>query len=303
LLDPETSLVTEGYAPYRGFRTWFRITGNLNSASAPLVLIHGGPGLTHDYLNAYVQLTATGRAIVQYDQIGNGRSTHFSAVTDDAPSVSFYAGELAALLQHLGIANRFALLAHSCGVCIATEFALRDEPGLKALVLANGFAATALFQTSLRQRRNELLLPLQTLLNEHESQGILDAPAYQSAVGEFLQRFVCRVPFPPELQHSHMAMLSNPLVFQTMYGPSLFQPTGRLRGWSITERLHLIKAPTLVLRGAFDEANETSIQPFIDKIPNVQRHVLEHSSHMPHIEQTDECVTVVRAFLDSASEQ
>jgi len=291
--------VVEGYASYREHRTWYRVTGNLDSPLTPLVVIHGGLGLTHDYLNAYLSVGNSGRPIVQYDQIGNGRSTHFSAVTDDALSLPFYVGELESLLRHLGIANRYALLGHSCGACVAAEFATRANDGLKALVLANGFASLPLFAQSVRRRRSALPVPLAALLDEHESRGTLDSPECQPASSEFLQRFVCRVPFTPDLINSHVAMLNNPLVFQTMYGASLFQPTGRLRDWTIVDRLHSIKAPTLVLSGAFDEADETCSKPFVDRIPRVQSRVLAQSSHMPHIEQPSECIDAVRDYLDA----
>jgi len=267
-----------------------------------LVLIHGGPGLTHDYLDAYLQLGDSGRAIVQYDQIGNGRSSHFSQVTGDAPSVNFYVGELVLLLRHLGIENRYALLGHSCGAAIATELAVRGTTGLKALVIANGFASADLFRESLRRRRNELPLPIASQLDEHELQDTTDSSAYQTATGEFIQRFVCRVPFPPELVRSHMAMLGNPLVFQSMYGPSLFRNTGRLRDWSITDRLHLVNAPTLVVRGAFDEADESCSQPFVERMPRATTLLLEEASHMPHIEQPRECIAKVGAFLDATQD-
>ena len=74
--------VREGYADFRGHRTWFRVTGDLDSGRLPLIVAHGGPGCTHDYVDSFKDLAATGRAVVHYDQIGNGRSTHLP----DAPS-------------------------------------------------------------------------------------------------------------------------------------------------------------------------------------------------------------------------
>jgi hypothetical protein len=74
--------MSEGYADFRGHRTWYRVTGTLDAntapaAEAPLVVVHGGPGCTHDYLDSLAELNAaTGRAVIHYDQLGNGRSTH-----------------------------------------------------------------------------------------------------------------------------------------------------------------------------------------------------------------------------------
>jgi pimeloyl-ACP methyl ester carboxylesterase len=68
--------VSEGYADFHGHQTWYRVTGSLDSYKAPLVVVHGGPGCTHDYLDSLTGPAATGRALIHYDQLGNGRSTH-----------------------------------------------------------------------------------------------------------------------------------------------------------------------------------------------------------------------------------
>ena len=69
--------MTEGTVPFDEAQTWYRVTGELRpgdaGAPAPLVVLHGGPGAAHDYLLSIADL-ADGRAVVHYDQIGNGRS-------------------------------------------------------------------------------------------------------------------------------------------------------------------------------------------------------------------------------------
>ncbi|WP_433152154.1 alpha/beta fold hydrolase [Actinomadura nitritigenes] len=67
----------EGHAPFRGHRTWYRVTGTPGSGRAPLVVLHGGPGCTHDHVLSFADLAAaTGRQVIHYDQLGSGRSTH-----------------------------------------------------------------------------------------------------------------------------------------------------------------------------------------------------------------------------------
>ena len=68
--------IVEGRAPFRGHETWYRVTGDLASGKTALFVAHGGPGCTHDYVDSFKDLAADGRAVVHYDQIGNGRSTH-----------------------------------------------------------------------------------------------------------------------------------------------------------------------------------------------------------------------------------
>jgi L-proline amide hydrolase len=68
--------VREGHADFRGWQTWYRVTGALGGEKLPLVVLHGGPGCTHDYVDSIKGLAASGRAIIHYDQLGNGGSTH-----------------------------------------------------------------------------------------------------------------------------------------------------------------------------------------------------------------------------------
>ena len=68
--------VIEGLAPYGDYQSWHRVTGDLKSGKPPLFVLHGGPGCTHDYVDSFKHLASGGRAVVHYDQVGNGRSTH-----------------------------------------------------------------------------------------------------------------------------------------------------------------------------------------------------------------------------------
>src|SRR5947208_8841108 len=73
--------VREGTVPFEAdgeaAETWYRITGELaEDGPAPLIVLHGGPGAAHDYLLSIADLARDGRAVVHYDQLGNGHSTH-----------------------------------------------------------------------------------------------------------------------------------------------------------------------------------------------------------------------------------
>ena len=73
----------EGHVTWDGHRTWYRRRGeSVPGGQAPVVLLHGGPGATHDYLEPLLALADGGRPVVLYDQLGNGRSDHLR----DAPS-------------------------------------------------------------------------------------------------------------------------------------------------------------------------------------------------------------------------
>src|SRR6058998_726702 len=81
------------------------------------------------------ELLADGRAVVFYDQIGNGRSTHYEGRNGDFWTVDLFVRELHNLVDALGIAGRHHLLGSSWGGFLAQEYALTHPPGLRSVVL------------------------------------------------------------------------------------------------------------------------------------------------------------------------
>ncbi|MER8910723.1 proline iminopeptidase-family hydrolase [Mesorhizobium sp. M0854] len=290
--------ITEGFSDYKDYRTWYRVTGDLGSGKLPLVVAHGGPGCTHDYVDSFKELAGTGRAVIHYDQIGNGKSTHLPDKGVDFWTVDFFLGELDALLAHLSIASHYALLGQSWGGILSAEHAVRRPEGLKALILANSLASMALWVEGARQLRAELPANVQSALDRHEAARTTDHPEYVAATKAFYDRHVCRVvPMPPEVARTFAAIEEDPTVYHTMNGPNEFHVIGTMRNWTIVDRLHRIEAPTLVFRGFYDEATEACVQPFLDLIPCVEGLVFPNSSHMPHVEEKHDCLSAVGRFL------
>ena len=288
----------EGFSPYRGYQTWYRVTGKLDWPRLPLVVAHGGPGCTHDYVDSFKELAANRRAVIHYDQIGNGKSTHLRDKGADFWTVDFFLGELDALLTHLGIAEHYALLGQSWGGMLASEHAVCRPVGLKALVLANSLASMPLWIAAGKELRTALPADVQESLNRHEAAGTIDHPDYLAATRAFYDRHVCRVvPWPPEVARTFAAVDDDPTVYHSMNGPNEFHVIGTMKDWSIIDRLHLIKTSTLVFRGAHDEATPTCVQPFLDNIPTAEGLVFANSSHMPHVEEKEACLAAVERFL------
>jgi L-proline amide hydrolase len=292
---------TEGYVDGAFGRTWYKVTGRLDSAKAPLVVLHGGPGCTHDYVDSFKELAATGRAVVHYDQLGNGRSTHLRDKGADFWTVDLFLGELEGLLAHLGIADRYDILGQSWGGMLAAEHAVRQPPGLRRLVIANSPASLTTWVAEANRLRRDLPQEVQDRLTRHEEAGTTESAEYRAAADVFYARHVCRiVPMPPEVARTFAAIVEDPTVYYSMNGPTEFHVIGTMKGWTIESRLHAIIVPTLLISGRYDEATPLCVQPYADHIPDVRWHVFEHSSHMPHVEEKEACLAAVADFLDAA---
>jgi len=297
-VPPIPAAAREGNVPFRGHQTWYRITGGAHATRPPLVVLHGGPGASHDYTLRFAHLATPERAVIHYDQFGCGRSTHLPGADPAFWTVSLFLDELDTLLRHLGIAGAYHLLGQSWGGMLGAEHAVLRPAGLRALVIANSPPSMALWVQEANRLRADLPAEVQATLLRHEAAGTTDSPEYEAATMVFYARHVCRVqPFPEEVARSFAGIAADPTVYHTMNGPSEFHCTGSLRSWSVIDRLGRITAPTLLISGRHDEATPTVVQPFADRITDVRWHIFPDSSHMPHVEETEACMRIVGDFL------
>jgi L-proline amide hydrolase len=292
---------SEGTVDYRGWRTWYRVTGDLDPASplAPVVLLHGGPGATHEYLDAMRGLAADGRAVVEYDQLGNGRSTHLRDRGADFWTVELFRDELDNLLAALGLADGpYHVLGQSWGGCLALEHALQQPRSLRSLVLADTLSSVPDFRAECQRLLADLPADVQAAIRRHEEAGTTDDPAYAEACMVFYKRHVCRLEsWPDEVMRGFQAIADDPTVYGTMNGPSEFTVIGTIRDWQVSDRLGEIRVPALIVSGRYDEATPRIQQTLRDGIRGSEWVCFEESAHLPHVEETERWLEVVGGFL------
>jgi L-proline amide hydrolase len=289
----------EGYVPFGEYRTWYRITGSLDSPFLPLVVAHGGPGCTHDYVDSFKDIFALdGRPIIHYDQIGNGNSTRLPEKGPDFWRVELFLDELDTLLTHLGIQDRYAYLGQSWGGMLGAEHAVRQPKGLKALVIANSPANMQTWVAEANRLRRALPVDVQAILLKHEEAGTITDPEYVAASRVFYDRHVCRVvPWPEEVARTFAIMEEDNTVYRNMNGPTEFHVIGTMKDWTIEDRLPNIAAPTLLISGRHDEATPEVVRPYVERVPGLRWVLFEESSHMPHVEEKALCLATVSDFL------
>lgn len=201
-------------------QTWYMIYGDLTSGVRPLVALHGGPGVTHDYLLNFSDLTAQRSIpVVLYDQLGNGRSTHLSEKNEDTTfwTEELFLDELKHLLEHLGIYDNYDLLGHSWGGMLGSRHAARQPGGLKHLVIASSPTSMDHWIKAQEVLRRTLPQDVQDALDKGEQEGTTDSKEYQSAVNVYYSYFLCRIaPMPEKLTESFGWLEKDPTVYFTM---------------------------------------------------------------------------------------
>ncbi|KAL6299313.1 proline iminopeptidase [Sparassis latifolia] len=289
-----TAAVSEGTIPfaYQGetYQTYYKVFGDLaNRTHTPLVVLHGGPGLSHDYLLPLSDLANKSIPVVFYDQIGNARSTH---IKDKPPvfwNIDLFIDELVNLLSHFSIQDSFDLLGHSWGGVLGSEFEVRRQPpGLRHIIIADSLAASSLWN----QSNMQLLQDMPKDVQEGMAGGMKDPTKFRAALAQFHAVHGCTAkPFPKELAYS----------FDQVFGEN-GDPTVAtapiLKDWSIVDRLHLVRVPTFVVNGRKDIAQDFVVAPFFKNIPKVKWVTFEHSSHTPFWEEREKFMRLVGEFLD-----
>lgn len=141
-------------------KTWYKVFGDLKSTTrTPLVVLHGGPGVPHNYLLSISDLAKTCQIpVVLYDQIGCGKSTHLQEKAGDTAfwTVQLFIDELHNLLDHLGIHDSYDILGQSWGGMLGSEYATTRPKGLRRLVISNSPASMKLWVETANRLRLEL---------------------------------------------------------------------------------------------------------------------------------------------------
>lgn len=285
----------EGFLPVLDeYRVWYRIVGGgAFHENIPLLTLHGGPGVPHDYILDMEALASPTRRVIFYDQLGCGRSDQ-----PNDPSlwtIQRSVEEIGIVRRALGL-EKVHLWGQSFGGLFALEYALSQPQGLVSLILASSTSSIPLWIAEANRLREGLPPEVQAILLHHEQAGTTDDPAYIQATMVFYDRHVIRLkPIPAHVQR---AMDQVGQVYLTMNGPSEFYIIGTIKDWDRTDRLAEIRVPTLITSGRYDESTPLINEVLHKGITGSQWVLFEQSSHMAHVEERDLYLSTMQAFLE-----
>ena len=280
---------SEGFVEVPGGRVWYESAGE----GPAILLVHGGPGASSDYLEPLMVLADEGYRVVRYDQLGSRRSDK----PDDTSlwQVERFVEELDTVQRTLGL-TPFTLIGQSWGGFLAVEYALHHQDQLHSMVVYSGAASTAQCVAGMDALRTGLPEDVQQTMRDYEASGKTSDPIYLAAIDELYRRHLCRVsPMPAPMLES-MAHIALP-VYNTMWGPNEFTCTGNLMEFDRIDRLSEITVPTLVVCGRYDEVSPECSETIHRGIAGSEMVVFEESSHSSHFEEPDRFWAVLRSFL------
>jgi proline iminopeptidase len=289
------SLKREGYFEFETGRVWFELLGD--DSGTPLIVVHGGPGLPHDYLEPLRELSAT-QPVLFYDQLGCGKSDH--PEDNSLWQIDRFVDELAQIIIALDLKS-YNLFGHSCGAIIALEYALGKPEGLKSLIFASPLFSTAQWITDINSYRDSLPDEVKEALERNEEAGTLDSKEFEEATVIFYQKHVCRLnPWPDSYVRAALGMGHS--VYKVMWGPTEFICTGNLKSYDRVDHLQELSVPTLLTCGSYDGAKPNTISYYKSLIPNSEMKVFQRSAHMPHLEEPSLYLQTLQSFLNAVND-
>lgn len=268
--------------PKGTFKVWTKRVGN--NPTIKVLLLHGGPGMTHEYLEAFDSyFPGASIEYYYYDQLGSS----YSDQPDDPSLVELprYVEEVEQVRKALGLDNKnFYLLGHSWGGLLAAEYALKYGRNLKGLVISNMMMSIPAYN----KYADTVLMPAmdQKALAEIkrlEAEGKYEDPRYMELLlpNHYVQH-VLRMPFeqwPEPVTRSIKHM--NPKVYVPMQGPSeLGAHNAKLEHWDRVADLPKIAVPTLVIAGRHDTMDPAHMKMVSQKVRHGRLLMCENGSHM-----------------------
>ena len=200
----DARLTGEGTIPVPGGSVRYWIYGQ---RGIPLLCLHGGPGMAHDYLDSLADL-ADRRTVIFYDQLGCGASDR-----PDDPSLwtlERSVAEVAAVCEALGL-GRIHLFGNSWGGWLALQYTLDRRPDLASLTISSSPPSVPRVVAEMGILRGQLPEDVERVIADHEARREFDCPEYSAAILVFYKRHLCRLDRPqrgrtsPAGDHGHFS--------------------------------------------------------------------------------------------------
>ena len=274
-----------------GHRVWTKTVGD--GPGLPLLLLHGGPGGGHDYLEP-LEVLSSERPVIFYDQLGCGKSD----MPDNRAlwTIERFADEIQEVREALGL-ERCHVLGQSWGGWLGIEYMLRQPAGVQSIVLASTSASVPQFSAECERLISELPQEHREALRYHGARAEFDHKAYAAAEAVFYSRHVCRLEEWPDCMLRTAKNLHQNAVYETINGPNEFTTIGNLRYWNRISDLGQINAPALITCGRYDELGPTCAKTLHEGLRDAKMVIFEKSAHAAHIEEPEAYAELVSQFL------
>ena len=291
-----------GYVDVKGGEIWYGILGE--GDKAPYLYLHGGPG-GKSKGGAYLNAISENRPIILMDQLGGGLSTYHEDTS--LLKVENFVDQVKALTDKLNL-NEFYLTGHSWGTALALEYYLKYPKGVKGIVFNSPYFSTSIWVADCDTLITQLPDTTQQHIEIAEKINVFNTRTYQNAMRVFYQNFMIRsidvnwdsIPGYELFDNSfrNMDVRGNNFIYNYMWGPSEFSPTGTLINYDSHQALSKILVPVLFTTGEYDEARPSTVKRLASFVSDVDYVEIPNAGHASSIDNPQVLIKAHRDFAN-----
>jgi proline iminopeptidase len=295
--------MNEGFVDANGVLIYYMTVGR----GSPLMIVHGGPGASHDYFLPYLLPLARHNRLIFIDERGSGKSEKLEDVSKY--TVANMADDCEVVRQALGL-GKIAILGHSYGGVVVEAYAFKYQKNLSHLILGSTFSSTKEINQALAREKAAVPAEKRKRLEKLEQAGLFGngEPWEQGRYPEEYARLAWGTGYFPWLYQNHPDPNYNPVdgnttnswaLYRQMWGSDgEFVIDGNLTEVEWVDKLPTIKVPTLIIVGDHDESDPVMSKEMHEKIANSKLVIVPRSGHMTFVDQPDLFIATVSEFVN-----
>ena len=295
--------IRDGFVDAHGVLIYYWEIGR----GAPLMIVHGGPGASHDYFLPYLLPLARHNRLIFIDERGSGKSEKLDDVSQY--TVENMVEDCEAVRQALGL-GKISLLGHSYGGVLAQAYALKYQKNLSHLILGSTFASTRELNDALAKMKAAMPSDDREKLDSLEKAGLFGKglPYERGRYPDEYAKLAWGIGYFPYLYQRHPNPNADPLadntstawdLYREMWGShGEFIVDGNLKSVEYVDRLATIKVPTLIIAGDHDESDPVMSKEMHEKIAGSKLVILPESGHMTFVDQPNIFIKTVNDFVN-----
>lgn len=295
----------EGFVDAHGVMIYYMMIGR----GAPLFIVHGGPGASHDYFLPYLLPLARHNQLIFIDERGSGRSQQLSDPSGYTVENMVEDVEDVRTALNLG---KITLLGHSYGGVLAQAYALKYQKNLTHLILCSTFPSTKQMNEVFVRMKEKMSPELRAKIDSMEKQGLF-GHGLPYRRGRYTDDYMIAAwgeGYFPYIYQNHPDPNYDPIaqgntawtLYREMWGSDgEFVIDGNLKSVEYVDRLPSIRVPTLIIAGDHDECDPSLSREMHAKITGSRLVILPKSGHMTFVDQPDLFIGSVDSFLHPGS--
>ncbi len=291
----------EAFVDARGMLIYYMEVGH----GAPLLIVHGGPGATHDYFLPYLLPLARHNRLIFIDERGSGKSEKLE--DPSGYTVENMVEDVDAVRQGLQL-GKISLLGHSYGGALAQAYALKYQNNLTHLILCSTFSSTRELNEVFVRMKEKMTPELRARIDRMEKQGLFGhGKDYEKNryTNDYMIAAWGEGYFPylyqnhPDPNYDTVASGNIPWdLYREMWGShGEFIVDGNLKSVEYVDRLPAIRVPTLIIVGDHDESDPVMSREMHEKIAGSRLVILPKSGHMTFVDQPGMFLRAVDDFV------